>query len=187
MNISVWQFFIYLAAWNFISCVGWGEARTPAYQAPIGIIAFKAMHVKQFAHMSLPSWQPTADNSIMKIGRVIHVLRKERGLTLEKVALEAETDTGNLSRIEKGTRQPSIGLLERIAAALGTKVSAIYFSAEMGRLPDQSSELQEANEVDFSDEAVQLRSAFRALSQENRRLAVDFVKLLIRNQRNESV
>lgn len=121
----------------------------------------------------------------MDIGRVIHVLRKERGLTLEAVALEAGTDTGNLSRIEKGTRQPSIGLLERIAAALGTKVSAIYFSAETGNLPAPSSELQGTNEADFSVEAVQLRSNFRTLSQENRRLAVDFVKLLKRNQRDE--
>lgn len=122
----------------------------------------------------------------MKIGQVIRALRSERGLTLEAVALEAETDAGNLSRIEQGKRQPSGGLLERIAKALNTSVASIYACTEGGNQPPlPPEELREAGEADYTNEAILLRRYFRTLSPANKRLAVDFVKLLNHTQRGE--
>ena len=56
----------------------------------------------------------------MKIGEAIKKLRIERGATQEDVALEAGTNAGNLSRIERCQQQPALELVEKIAAALGT-------------------------------------------------------------------
>ena len=114
---------------------------------------------------------------------MIHALRKERGLTLEAVALEADTNTGNLSRIEKGTRRASIGLLERIAAALNTTVAELYTAVEGKKYPLQPPpELQDAEDIDFASDAIQLRRYFRVLTPENKRLAVELLKLLNRLQ-----
>jgi transcriptional regulator with XRE-family HTH domain len=109
-------------------------------------------------------------------------------MTQEEVALAAGTDAGYLSRIERGERQPSIPLLESIAVALSVKTSAIYAAAEGFENPpalDDSSQINFG--TDFSEEAIQLRSVFRELSKENRRLAVDLLNALCRNQKQSPV
>lgn len=118
----------------------------------------------------------------MHIGQVIYALRQERQLTQEKLALEVETATSNLSRIEQGKSSPSLALLERLARALDTSVTAIYAEAEgvqvnVGGLP------REAHEADYSREAVQLRQGFRDLSPANQKLALEFMLLLSRLER----
>ena len=42
------------------------------------------------------------ENSKMDIGKNIRARRKEMKMTLEQLALEIGSDTGNLSRIERG-------------------------------------------------------------------------------------
>jgi len=116
----------------------------------------------------------------MHIGQIIYALRRERGLTQESLALEAETATSNLSRIEKGQRRPSGALLERLAHALGTTVSAIYSQAEGKAL-----EADPRNGADYSREAIQLREDFRGLSPDNKRLTLEFVRMLARLQRGQ--
>jgi transcriptional regulator with XRE-family HTH domain len=122
-----------------------------------------------------------ADNCPMDIGRVIRALRTEKGLKLEPVALDAGTDSGYLSRIENGVRQPSLQMLEQIAAALQTHVSSILALAE-GIEGTTSPSNAMADEIDLSNEAIQLRRHFRALSPANRRLAVEILKVLGRAQ-----
>lgn len=100
----------------------------------------------------------------MHIGRVIYALRRERGLTQEALALAAETATSNLSRIEKGQRRPSGALLERLASALSTSVTAIYASLEGVRTSDVSSTSEPIHASDFTRDAIQLRQGFRELS-----------------------
>jgi len=117
----------------------------------------------------------------MHIGQIIYVLRKESGLTQEALALEADTATSNLSRIEKGQRRPSAALLDRLAQALGTSVTAIYARAE--GLPVPALHVAESHEADYSREAVQLRQAFRDLSPSNQRLTLEFIRMLARLQR----
>lgn len=66
----------------------------------------------------------------MNIGYAIRILRTQRGLTQEQIALEADIATSNISRIEKGQRQPSQKVLQKIAQALGTKPSVLFAASE---------------------------------------------------------
>ena len=124
----------------------------------------------------------------MHIGQVIYALRQERQLTQEKLALEVETATSNLSRIEQGKSSPSLALLERLAQALGTSVTALYAQAE-GVPITSGTTLQpsEERESDYSREALQLRQGFRGLSSKNQRLVLEFIRMLERLQRNDGM
>ncbi len=66
----------------------------------------------------------------MNIGYVIKILRKQRKMTQEQIALEADIATSNISRIEKGLRQPSQKVLQKISQALGTTPSMLYAACE---------------------------------------------------------
>ena len=109
-------------------------------------------------------------------------LRLERKLTLEQVALEANVDAGHLSRIERSQKLPSIDALERLAAALGSSRSAIFAAMEEKPADAVISALAGLAEPDYSSEAIQLRQGFVSLSQENKTLVIDFVRLLNRRQ-----
>ncbi|WP_394375152.1 helix-turn-helix domain-containing protein [Stutzerimonas frequens] len=114
----------------------------------------------------------------MHIGQVIYALRQERHLTQEHLALEVETATSNLSRIERGKSKPSIALLERLAKALGTSITAIY--AQVEGVPLATNEKTDSD--DFSRAAVHLRQGFRELTVENQHLTLEFVRMLQRLQ-----
>jgi transcriptional regulator with XRE-family HTH domain len=123
----------------------------------------------------------------MHIGKIIYALRKSQGLTQEVLALEAETATSNLSRIEKGQRRPSGALLERLAKALNTSVTAIYAEAEGVTVEgDAVLAVKEEREADYSRDALQLRQDFRDLSPTNQKLALEFMRMLSRLQHEGS-
>ena len=119
----------------------------------------------------------------MKIGEAIKKLRLERGATQEDVALEAGTNAGNLSRIERCQQQPALELVEKIAAALGTTVADLYAYAEANqpKAAKNKPKTKRNGEAD-SNTAVLFRRVFHQLTPENKRLAVEFVKLLNRIQ-----
>ena len=119
----------------------------------------------------------------MKIGEAIKKLRLERGATQEDVALEAGTNAGNLSRIERCQQQPALELVEKIAAALGTTVADLYAYAEANqpKAAKNKPKTKSNGEAD-SNTAVLFRRVFHQLTPENKRLAVEFVKLLNRIQ-----
>lgn len=121
----------------------------------------------------------------MHIGQIIYSLRREKGITQEALALSADTATSNLSRIEKGQRRPSGALLERLASALGTSVTALYARLEgIGEENTRgNSGLDQSS--DYSRDAVRLREVFRELSAENKRLTLEFVRMLQRLQKSE--
>lgn len=81
----------------------------------------------------------------MNIGYVIKTLRKQRKLTQEQIALEADIATSNVSRIEQGLRQPSQKVLQKISRALGTTPSVLYAACELSEL-DIPSFLEQNNE-----------------------------------------
>lgn len=116
----------------------------------------------------------------MNLGTLIKKWRLERGLTLEAVALEAGTDQGNLSRIERDAQQPSAILLSKIANALGLTVSTLYAELEEGR----SGGVRGAT-PQYSKQLQQIQKGFLALSSENQQLAIDFIKLLGKRQRRD--
>lgn len=118
----------------------------------------------------------------MHIGQIIYALRREKGLTQEALALAAETATSNLSRIEQGKRRPSGALLERLASALETSVTAIYASLEGVQEGEANSTSDPIQACDLTRDAIQLRQGFRELSPENQRLTLEFIRMLRRLQ-----
>lgn len=61
----------------------------------------------------------TPDPLAQRIGARIRVLRKEAGLTLEKLAYESEVGSkGFLSDVEKGLARPTVETLQAIAERL---------------------------------------------------------------------
>ena len=61
-----------------------------------------------------------------KFGLKIKELRKERGLSQEKLAHLAEIDRTYLPSIEKGERNVSIEIVERLANALNIKIKDLF-------------------------------------------------------------
>ena len=53
------------------------------------------------------------------VGANVRRLRRDRGLTQEKLALDAAIDLTYLGGIERGSRNPSVAVLGRLAAVLG--------------------------------------------------------------------
>jgi len=119
----------------------------------------------------------------MDIGRAIYALRKEKGLKLEEVALDAGTDSGHLSRIETGSRKPSLPMLEKIAAAMGVRASLIVAMAEGEGVPNAAGQILNVGDADLSEESIQLRQHFRTLTVDNQRALLEIAKVLNRLQR----
>lgn len=120
----------------------------------------------------------------MDIGRAILEIRKEKGLKQEAVALDAGTDTGYLSRIEQGVRCPSLAMLEKFAAALGTTVSTIALRAEglddFLHTPKATNNVSNYNEISHH-----FRCQFLELSSENQLVALELLKALNKTQKNK--
>ncbi|HEY7073831.1 MAG TPA: XRE family transcriptional regulator [Solirubrobacteraceae bacterium] len=60
------------------------------------------------------------------IGARVRVLRRERGLTLKALGARAGLSHPFLSQLERGLARPSLGSIERIAAALGVPVADLW-------------------------------------------------------------
>ncbi len=59
------------------------------------------------------------------VGRTVKRLRRERGLTVTKLAEHAKVSAGMISRIENGQVSPSLGTLDAIAEAMSVPVMAL--------------------------------------------------------------
>jgi len=66
------------------------------------------------------------------IGESIRKLRMQSGLTQQEIADRCELTKGMISKIENGKVVPAVGTLQRIAKALGVKVSALMEAKETG-------------------------------------------------------
>jgi transcriptional regulator with XRE-family HTH domain len=60
-----------------------------------------------------------SDPRALAIGQRIKLLREEAGLTLEKLAYEADVSKGHLSSLERGLVNPTVATLQAIADRLG--------------------------------------------------------------------
>ena len=65
-----------------------------------------------------------------RIGWNVRRLRAERELTQEDFATDSGFDRGYVSGVERGVRNPSILVLERIANALGVDVAELLDAAQ---------------------------------------------------------
>ena len=52
------------------------------------------------------------------LGQNVREVRKQRGLSQEQLALDADMKRSYVSDLERGTRNPSVKAIERIATAL---------------------------------------------------------------------
>ena len=128
----------------------------------------------------------------MHIGHAIRILRIQRKLTQEQLALEADIATSNVSRIEKGQRQPSQKLLVKLAAALNTTPSQLYAACEQPAIPDgQGSDINKAglteqtSQLLLTSEAQVLLKLFHELNSDNKALLLEQLKALHRWQGKE--
>ena len=58
---------------------------------------------------------------VQLLGRNVRAARLARGLSQEQLAFEAEMKRSYLSDLERGTRNPSVRALGRLAEALGVE------------------------------------------------------------------
>ena len=65
-----------------------------------------------------------------RLGRSIKQLRHARGITQQELANKAGLHRTYVSDIERGSRNPSLTSLERVAAALVISLSEIFKHAE---------------------------------------------------------
>src|SRR5579883_1770916 len=64
------------------------------------------------------------------LGSLITQLRKERNISQEKIALDADVDRTRLGEIERGEANPTIDTLHKIALVLGQQLGSLIVQAE---------------------------------------------------------
>ncbi|UYY81874.1 helix-turn-helix domain-containing protein [Arthrobacter sp. YA7-1] len=67
----------------------------------------------------------TAELDVISLGRRVRYLRKQAGLTLDDVSVAVGTAPSQLSLIENGKREPKLGLLTQLAAALNVGIEQL--------------------------------------------------------------
>ena len=65
------------------------------------------------------------DFAVSALGDRLRAAREARGLTLDQLSASTSVSKAHLSRLESGDRQPSVGILVELAAALGTRVGVL--------------------------------------------------------------
>lgn len=68
-----------------------------------------------------------------RIGWNLRRLRVARELTQEDFATDSGFDRGYISGVERGVRNPSVTVLDRIAMALGVDIAELFDSDEADR------------------------------------------------------
>ena len=119
----------------------------------------------------------------MKIGQVIREIREAHKATLEEIALAADTNASNLSRIERGTQGYSPETLERIATALGVTVSELHRRMETASQSTGKSHGGLAGQKHSELDPAITSSKYSALTPDHRELVDEFMTLLLRLQR----
>ncbi len=59
----------------------------------------------------------------IRVGANVKRLREAKGLSQEELAFDAEMHRTYISGIERGKRNPTVTVVERLAVALGTRAS----------------------------------------------------------------
>ena len=70
------------------------------------------------------------DYVIESVARAVRSTRRDRGLSLDQLALRAGVSKGALVSVESATANPTLGTLVRLADALGVSVSALVERAD---------------------------------------------------------
>lgn len=62
----------------------------------------------------------------LDLGRRLRVLREERGLSIKALADKVEVSESFLSQVERGTANPSVASLRRLAEGIGVSVGDLF-------------------------------------------------------------
>ena len=68
--------------------------------------------------------------AVEQLGMRIAYLRKQMGWSQEDLSLEANVNKNYISDLERGTRNPSLEILERIADAFGITLEVLFRGVE---------------------------------------------------------
>ena len=80
-------------------------------------------------------------NIKQKFGKKVKDLRNEKGWSQEKLALNAELDRTYIPSIEKGERNVSIIVIEKIANALNINIKNLFEEQKNGKEKNYESNL----------------------------------------------
>lgn len=69
------------------------------------------------------------------VGWNLRRIRAEKGLTIEELGHEAGVDASSVARIERGTANPSIGVIEKLGIALAVPLTELLIEPPTGASP----------------------------------------------------
>lgn len=69
-------------------------------------------------------------DAVVLLGLNVRKFRKLRGMTQEQLGLETEMERSYVSDLERGTRNPSVRAVERLAKALGVESHQLLMPVE---------------------------------------------------------
>lgn len=61
-----------------------------------------------------------------QLGMRVRYLREQKKMTLEDLSFESDVNKNYLSDLERGNRNPTVKILERIAVALGITLEELF-------------------------------------------------------------
>lgn len=85
-----------------------------------------------------------------RVGLRLKELRTARGLTQARLAEAASMTSDEVSRIERGAREPRFGTLERLAKSLDVPVQALFGSGSAQPVPDAGQSLSSRQKYTFA-------------------------------------
>ncbi|MFM9277993.1 helix-turn-helix domain-containing protein [Paenibacillus jiagnxiensis] len=108
------------------------------------------------------------EQTLKRIGRRIRAFRKLKGLTQEQLAELVGTNFSYIGKIERGEYNVKIQTLEKIANALGVRLSALL-------------SLSEYKGIDMSDMVIEAAALLMEQSETDQRKALEILKIMFRS------
>ena len=69
-------------------------------------------------------------NVLTQLGMRIRYLRKSKGMSIEDLSLESNVNRNYLSDLERGVRNPTVKVLEKLSIALDVDLSTLFKGIE---------------------------------------------------------
>ena len=117
----------------------------------------------------------------MKLHLKIKELRREKNLSQEDLANLSGVRQGLISHYERGSRQPGIENMQKIARALGVSLD-VFADYEVW-----ASGPSAPMETIYNKEDHEIMTAWKALSPEQKNLTKKLIEQMIDNSQNESM
>ena len=76
------------------------------------------------------SWRMAEEDVLVSFGRRVKELRKQRGLSQEKLAFEAELERSYISDVETGRRNVALRNINGLAKALSVTLAELFAGIE---------------------------------------------------------